>query len=376
HVSRSETSRGGSHEARFAAGERGKEEPSGAGHVSRSETSRGGSHEARFAAGERGKEEPSGAGHVSRSETSRGGSHEARFAAGERGKEEPSGAGHVSRSETSRGGSHEARFAAGERGKEEPSGAGHVSRSETSRGGSHEARFAAGERGKEEPSGPARPPPLTDDSYTASVPRDRHVDIGATFVFISPISNSIGAEPAQLRYRPGPGVSAYTRIVLLRYLHAAAVFSWAEHAIDADLDALGARGPLETGSMTSYRLEAHAMPTLPIGERVRLFGIVGLGWGRLEVGPMSAPDGDGSLVIRGRGASYFDVPLGAGGSIEIIPNWMAFDFALWGAPTFAKEGTAHTPLLAIDGDGHAQQIGPLPEVPVWFVQSLGLSLLL
>ncbi|NUP06476.1 MAG: hypothetical protein HOW73_10495 [Polyangiaceae bacterium] len=36
------------------------------------------------------REEPSGAGHVERSETGRGGSHEARFAEGERGKSEPS----------------------------------------------------------------------------------------------------------------------------------------------------------------------------------------------------------------------------------------------------------------------------------------------
>lgn len=223
---------------------------------------------------------------------------------------------------------------------------------------------------------PARPPPLTADIPLERIRPSRHADIGATFVFTSPISNSLEAEPTRLRYEPGPGVSAFARIVLLEYLHVAAVFSWGVHTIDADDDALGVRGPFDSGAMTAYRLEAHAMPTLPLSERVRLFAIVGLGWGRLEVGPMRAHDDSGELLIRGRGASYFDVPVGLGASIELIPRWMGLDFAIWCAPTFAKEGTAHTPLVAVGSSGLAQPVGPLPEVPIWFVQSLGLSLLL
>lgn len=223
---------------------------------------------------------------------------------------------------------------------------------------------------------PARPAPLTDDLPEASIERGRHVDIGATFVFTSPISNSLEAEPTRLRYEPGPGVSAFARIVLFDYLHAAAVFSWGIHPIDADAGALGVAGTLDAGPMTSYRLEAHALPTLPLGERVRLFGIVGVGWGRLEIGPMYAESAGGRTLIRGRGASYFDVPLGLGASIELIPKWMGLDMAIWGAPTFAKDGTAHTSLVVIDGAGQKQAVGPLPEVPVWFVQSVGLSLLL
>lgn len=224
--------------------------------------------------------------------------------------------------------------------------------------------------------GPARPPPLDESVPLERIQPSRHADVGATFVFISPISNSLEAQPAQLRYDPGPGVSAFARIVLLDYLHVAAVFSWAVHTVDVDDVALGVRGPFETGAMTAYRLEAHAMPTLPIGDRVRLFAILGLGWGRLEIGPMRANDENGEFLIRGRGASYFDVPVGLGASIELIPRWMGLDLALWGAPTFAKEGTAHTPLVAVDSDGQAQRVGPLPEVPIWFVQSVGLSLLL
>lgn len=224
---------------------------------------------------------------------------------------------------------------------------------------------------------PGRPPPLKTDEPLARVPAQRHVDVGSSMVFVTPISNSIEDAPTKVQYEPGPGVSAYVRIVLLKYLHVAAVFSWAPHVISHDHDALGVEGGLdEVGSMTSYRLEAHVLPTLPLGDRVRLYGILGLGWGRLEIGSMFGRDEHGRFLIRGRGASYFDVPAGLGASIEVLPNWMSLDFAIWAAPTFAKQGTAHLPIVAIDAAGQGQPVGPMPQMPILFVQSLGLSLLL
>jgi len=241
------------------------------------------------------------------------------------------------------------------------------------------ALFAADSAWAEEPaptaSAPARPPPFAGEVGGGELPRTRHIDVGAGFVFISPVANSLEDEPAKLHYNPGPGGTGYARILLHPYLQAAAVFSWATHSLETDEDALGAHGLSRTGNMTAYRLEAHILPTLPIGDWVRLYAIVGLGWGRIEFGTMHA-DYNGDFVIRGRGASYFDVPAGLGTSIEVIPRWLGVDIAMWAAPTFAKQGTAHTPLQAIDGAGHARTVGPLPEVPVWFVQSLGLSVLL
>ncbi len=230
---------------------------------------------------------------------------------------------------------------------------------------------------------PARPAPLAEldaapegaRSFDAT-PTGRHVDIGSSFVFVSPIANSLEREPSKVHYDPGVGVAVSGRIVLLPYLHAAAVFSWAAHTVDTDRTALGVTGGLVSGPLTAYRLEAHALPTLPLGERVRLFAILGLGWGRLEVGAMRAADAGGVFVVRGRGASYFDVPAGLGGSVELLKGWLSLDGMFWAAPTFAKEGTAHTPIQAYDSAGKAVNIGPLPEVPVWFVQSVGLSLLL
>ncbi len=228
----------------------------------------------------------------------------------------------------------------------------------------------------------ARPAPFEDlgeSPDTArtfdATPTGRHLDIGASFIFVSPIANSLEEAPPTLRYDPGSGVGVSGRIVMLPYLQAAFVFSWAAHGLDIDRNALGLKG-VSGGPLTSYRLEVHAMPTLPLGERVRLFGIVGLGWGRLEVGALHSADASGTFLIRGRGASYFDVPLGLGASIAILPGWLSLDAMFWGAPTFAKKGTAHTPIQAFDGEGMPRTVGPMPQVPVWFTQSLGFSLLL
>lgn len=221
-----------------------------------------------------------------------------------------------------------------------------------------------------------RPAPLGDAALPVTG-RSRHVDVGSSLVVIAPVANSIEAAPPKLHYEVGPGISAYARIPLCDYLGAALVFSWATHGVSMDAGALGLEGAIDSGPMTSYRLEAHVLPTLPIGERVRLNAIAGLGWGRLEIGPMHVADGDQRpYLVRGRGSSYFDVPLGLGVSIELIPRWLALDVSSWAAPTFAKHGTAHAPIEAIDASGVARAVGPLPEVPVWFVQSAGLSVLL
>jgi len=229
----------------------------------------------------------------------------------------------------------------------------------------------------------ARPEPFSDldkSPETArtfdATPTGRHVDFGASFIFVSPVSNSLEEAPPTLRYDPGSGLGVSGRIVILPYLHAALVFSWAAHGLDIDRGALGVPGGLSGGPLTSYRLELHVLPTLPIGERVRLFGLAGLGWGRLEIGVMQGAGEAGSFLVRERGASYFDVPLGIGASIALLPNWLSLDAMLWGSPTFAKKGTAHTSIQAFDGAGEPRTVGPLPEVPVWFTQSVGLSLLL
>lgn len=225
-------------------------------------------------------------------------------------------------------------------------------------------------------SAPARPPPLEEDAPPATG-RARHVDLGTAAVLIAPLADSVEEGPSKVHYAPGPGFSAYARILLCDYLETAAVFSWAVHDIESDAGALGQAGLLDDGPLASYRLEAHVMPTLAIGDRVRLFLIAGLGWGRLETGPMHVREADGSsFVVRGRGASYFDVPLGLGASFELVPNWLGLDVMSWASPTFAQHGTAHTSVQSLDAEGHPETVGPLPEVPVWFVESIGLSVLL
>ncbi|MFO0554241.1 MAG: hypothetical protein U0271_38025 [Polyangiaceae bacterium] len=226
---------------------------------------------------------------------------------------------------------------------------------------------------------PARPPPLTVESSEmfTSVPPSHLLDVGAGAVMVSMYQRNADASSRTVTFAPGPGLTTWARIVLCPYMQAAVVFSWDSHGVEIDHGALGLGGAtIDAGRLTSYRLEAHAMPTLPLGDSVRLFAIMGLGWGRLEIGPMHAVDETGTYVIRGRGASYFDVPLGLGTAVEVIPGWLSIDVAVWSAATFQKDGTAFTAVQALDGAGRPRVVAALPEVPSFFVSSLGLSLVL
>ena len=140
--------------------------------------------------------------------------------------------------------------------------------------------------------------------------------------------------------------------------------------------ALGIDGQLESDFVTSSWLDARLLPTLPLGDRVRLLGIAGIGWGRVELPPVRATDASGTYFVRDRAASFFEIPLGVGGSVELVPRWLSLDLELVVAPNFSEDGSAYIPVQSLNGLGHKQEIGALPRFPVTFVQALGLSLLL
>ncbi len=118
------------------------------------------------------------------------------------------------------------------------------------------------------------------------------------------------------------------------------------------------------------------MPCIPIGERVRLFGIAGVGWGRFEFPQMTAQEaGKLPFVIKGRGSSFVTFPLGFGSSIELLKNWLSLDFELDWSPNIHDDGTSFVVVQAID-NGYERNIGPMPIVHVTYLQSLGLSLTL
>jgi hypothetical protein len=225
-----------------------------------------------------------------------------------------------------------------------------------------------------------RPLPLTEplpDSASHRPPPERRVDVGAYALVVTRMTDEdVDGVGKGVTYDPGPGIGVAARIQVLRWFQVEAVFGWATHDVVYDHGAIGVDGDIESDFVTSSWLDARLLPTLPLGDRVRLFGIAGIGWGRVELPPVRATDASGTYWVRDRAASFFEIPLGLGGSVELVPRWLSVDLELVAAPNFSEDGSAYVPVQALDGLGHKHEIGPLPRFPVTFVQALGLSLLL
>jgi hypothetical protein len=243
------------------------------------------------------------------------------------------------------------------------------------------ARAEGGERPlrdtyNEEPDA-ARPPPLTEDVELTTLPKERHLDVGPRALLVTRLAESeVEGERSGITYDPAPGVGAWLRVLVHRYFQVGASWTWATHKLSMERGALGIDGSIETDSVTSYSLELHLMPTLPIGDRVKLWGSAGVGWGRHYYPPMHVRDASGAFTIRDRAASFVDFPLGIGGMVEIVPQWLSIDLDVVFAPTLPEDGSARIRTQTIDGAGRRREVGPIPGATVSFIQALGLSVLL
>jgi hypothetical protein len=228
------------------------------------------------------------------------------------------------------------------------------------------------------PDASIRPPPFKDDIETTRPPSVRHIELGFSLLSISrPAAGEVeGGAPALITYSPTLGLQASLRIPIHRYFEAGAFITGGRHHIDFANGALGVNGKIDGSPLTTIWFGAKALPTLPIGDYVRLFGVVGFAWGRFEFPQMTAQEpGRPPFVIKGRGSSFVTFPLGVGSSFEVIRNWLAIDLELDVAPCVHKDGTSFVKVQTIDS-GALRVIGPLPKAVVTYTQSLGVSLIL
>jgi opacity protein-like surface antigen len=239
---------------------------------------------------------------------------------------------------------------------------------------------AAGAPAKKTPApAPIRPPPYPRDIDTPPpTTTTRHVEVGFSLLAISrPAADVVpSGAPAYIKYAPTLGLQASLRIPIHRYFHIGAFVTGGRHHIDYEKGALGVHGSIDGSPLTTIWFGLKAMPTWPITERVRLFGIAGFAWGRLELPPMTAHEpGHEPFAIDDRGSSFVSFPIGVGTSIEVVKNWLTVDFELDVSPNVHKDGTMFVGVQAIDG-GSERQIGPFPKDRVIYTQSLGVSLIL
>lgn len=224
---------------------------------------------------------------------------------------------------------------------------------------------------------PPRPPPFKDEPPRATLPPKRRLDVGAEFLLVNRLAaDQISGRPSHIAYHPAGGFEFHARVQVFRYLQVSAYFAGSAHTIQLGPGALGVSGSIDSTDLSTIWFGGKIMPTLPLGERVRLWTTAGVAWGRYEYPQMKAHEhGREPFLIKGRGNSFVEFPIGLGASFEMVKNWLSFDVELTGSPMLHNDGDSFVTVQELD-NGHQRTVDPLPKTHVNFVQGIGLSLLL
>ncbi len=217
-------------------------------------------------------------------------------------------------------------------------------------------------------------PPLPPLPEPKAVPWEQHVEIGAGVAFVEDLSSN--ATPVRLR----PGVGYHVRLgwELLRYLSFTGYVVEADHNLVTPSGSLGFTGTITSPAAHSYFFGGRVSPTLPIGDRIRLWATVGGGWGVVAYPRLTVTaKGDGApFTIDARTSDVVEIPLGVGASFEIIPRWLRLHTELTYSFYPSQIGDALQTGQAVDGLGKLRDVGPMPHLDGAFTQTLGLSLIL
>jgi hypothetical protein len=182
--------------------------------------------------------------------------------------------------------------------------------------------------------------------------------------------------PTPVRLRPGVGYHVRLGWELFRYLSFTGYVVEADHDLVLPSGSLGVTGSLTGPAAHAYFFGGRVSPTLPIGDRVRLWATVGGGWGVVAYPALSGTDlHGGSFKIDARTADVVEIPVGLGASFEIIPRWLRIHTELTYSFYPSQLGDALQMGQTIDA-GRIVPVGPMPHLDGAFTQTLGLSLIL
>jgi hypothetical protein len=237
---------------------------------------------------------------------------------------------------------------------------------------------AAPEKAAPEKEKPARPKPLAEEEIDVEgLPKLRRLDIGGSLLWVSRLGEGdVDGEATGVNYAPALGFGIHARVTIIPQLQAGVYFGGSRHGVHLARGAMDVADDVTSDSLQTLWIGAKAFPTWPMSDRVRTWLALGVGWGRFEFPEMNASrDGVGAYVIRERGSSFVEFPLGVGGSIEIIDEWLSIDFELSFSPTIHQDHDSFERAQVIVGGG-IDHVGPLAPAPWTFTQALGLSLLL
>jgi hypothetical protein len=218
-------------------------------------------------------------------------------------------------------------------------------------------------------------PPVPPAPEQPPIPWHNHIEVGTGLAVAELPAHLDGAgNSTNIRFRPAPGFHVDLSWQLLDYLRVTGYLSEHSHALDLPPGSLGLAGTLSGPNAQMYSFGVRGSPTLPLGKRTRLWLTVGIGWGHIAYGRYTVTQaGMAPYTIRERDEDLFEVPLGFGGSFEIIPRWLSLRIELTGSFVPSQVGSALETGQAINA-GAMQNFAPMPKLDAYFVQTIGLSL--
>jgi hypothetical protein len=232
-------------------------------------------------------------------------------------------------------------------------------------------------------------PPLPEAPPPQPVPWNHHIEIGVGPVAAEmPVHLDGNGNPTRVRLTPGPGFNIDLSWQIFRYLRFTGYLFEHNHAVDIPAGSLGMEVPeyVHAPSTHVYSFGVRASPTLPLGARMRLWLTAGFGWGYVGYGtltlagtppsPCQSPlvNCSSPTTIHSRAEYMFEIPLGLGGSIEIIPRWLSLRFEIIGAFMPSQTGDALGLGQYIDVLGMKHPVGPMPRLDASFVETVGFAL--
>lgn len=186
------------------------------------------------------------------------------------------------------------------------------------------------------------------------------VQIGPDFGLIE---RPARANDASIAYEPGIAYGAHAQILTAPWLRFSVYYLRAQQPLTVPDGSLRAGTTVEGGKhLSSYVLGARVQPTLNLGSRLHLWANAGAGWGKVSVPALDLEDASGSMRVAERDGVLVEIPLGLGGSFDIIERWLAISVDATYAFALQQSGDVYRAAQVIDAKGAMTQVGPMPKL--------------
>lgn len=212
---------------------------------------------------------------------------------------------------------------------------------------------------------PVFPPPLE--------PRARKLLVGADLGLVARV-----AEHELVNYEPALAWGGHVRLEYLDWF--GTDFRWLD-ALDLrvgflrSVHRIAGTGAARAPELIVTTIGARAEPTWLVAPGVRLWLGPSIAWSRLDVA--AEHNVPGAATFPDRSGVLFDVGLGLGSTLDLIPGWLALELSVMAALPIRETGRMFGNEVQIfDESGRPGTAAPLPTIEASYTGLFGLNLVL